>query len=794
MIQASLPLSRPGARKSFLVGGMILATLALWEGGLHVFPPPDPYVRRPPGVQVFEKEGEPLRAYLSPDEKWRLRAPLGKISPRLVEAVLLHEDRRFRLHPGVDPAAVLRAAALNARRGGIVNGASTLSMQLARLVEPGRRSFRYKLFQAFRALQYESRYGKDEILEMYLFLAPYGGNIEGAAAASWSYFGKGPAELSTAEACLLAVIPESPAARNPVLRPEAARAARDRLIDRMEERGLLSAGEASEARGAPLPARVRPMPFRAPHFADWAVRRSGAEKEIRSTIDPVIQDRADRLTASWVSSLRPSGIGQGAVVIVDYERDELVALVGSASFHDSLRSGEVNGATAPRSPGSTLKPFVYALAFDRGSATPSGLVEDVPVHYGSYSPQNYDGSFYGALSAEEALRTSRNVPAVALAAELERTPGPGLYDCLRSAGVRSIDRPREHYGLSLVLGGGDVTLLELADLYAVLARQGVRRPTRWRVEEGGEKEARRSEPDEIRLFSREAAWLTLSILVDVTRPDLDAVWRSGREEVPIPWKTGTSYGHRDAWAVGIAGNYVIAVWLGNFDGSGTPLLVGREVAGPLLFALADVLPHDRPGEWRHPPPKLRHREVCAVSGAPAGPHCGETGLAPFIPGVSPEISCRLHRVIELDGTRGFTVCSRCREGRPADPRVVEWWPPGVAEHLRRRGLSAEAILPHDPECPAFGEEGPPEIISPRGGMEYCLRPGVPDEDQRIAFAAGAVAGSHRIYWFLDGALVWSGSPGRTFFFSPGPGAHTATVKDERGRASSVRFQVTDPGS
>ena len=776
-------------------GALLAATLVLfvlWRVVLAVDPPPDPYDRLPPGAQVLGSDGGLLRAYLAADEKWRLRTPLHRISPRMVQAVLTHEDRRFRLHPSVDPIAVIRAAALNIGERRVVAGASTISMQLARLVEPGERSFRYKLFQAYRALQYESRYSKDDILEMYLSLAPFGGNIEGVGAASRFYFGKPPAELSVAEACLLAVIPESPAARHPFRHGEDAGRARNRLVDRLEERGIIGPAEADEARAEPLPAREHPMPFRAPHFADWALSRARGAERLAGTIDPLIQERAERITSSWVASLRPSGIGQGAVVIVDSESDELVAMIGSASFTDSAHAGEVNGAVAPRSPGSTLKPFVYALAFDRGLATPAGLVEDVPVHYGPYSPDNYDGFFRGVLTAEEALRSSRNVPAVVLAAELERTAGPGLFDCLRQAGVRSIDRSREHYGLSLVLGGGDVTLLELAGLYAALARQGVWRPLRWRAEAPAPLPRRDKEDKEgegTRLFSAEAAWMTLSILVDVTRPELDAVWRSGKEEIPIPWKTGTSYGHRDAWAVGIAGRFVIAVWLGNFDGRGTPLLVGRDVAGPLLFALADILPHDHPGRWHLMPRRLRHRQVCAISGAPPGPFCTERVWTPYIPGVSPETPCSVHREIEIDRRSGFAVCSRCRRERETVRQVVEWWPPGVAELLRRRGLPAVQVPPHNPACPVILGGGLPEIVSPREGMEYHMRPGLPREDQQIAFRANVPSGCRSVFWFLDGALVWRGPPGGTFFLSPEPGVHTVTVKDEGGRSVTIRFVV-----
>ena len=749
---------------------------------LRFDPPPDPYQTRPAGVQVFARDGTLLRGFLSPDEKWRLRVPLNQISTCLVLTVLEHEDRWFFRHPGVNPFAALRAVWSNLSEGRIVTGASTITMQLARLVEPGRRSYRFKTYQAYRALQYESLYTKKKILEMYLNLAPYGGNVEGVGAASRIYFDKPPLELSPAEAALLAILPQSPAGRHPIRFPERAEESRNRLIDRLAKRGILDADEVFHARSHPLPRKIHAVPFRAPHFCEWVPGYCGIEGSLHTTIDPVLQEETESLVRSHVLSLRQTGIGQAAVVILDYERSEIVAMAGSASFFDSLHQGQVNGTVARRSPGSTLKPFVYSLAFDQGLATPSTLLEDVPVHLGLYHPENYDGTYKGAIVASEALQTSRNVPAVMLTSRLLKPGRLSLYRFLRRAGVASIDRPANHYGLSLVLGGGDVTLLELAGLYATLARQGVYLPIRVTVSE-----AERGEG--ARLLSREASWLTLNVMTDTARPELNDVWRSGTDLIPIPWKTGTSYGHRDAWSVGVAGNYVVAVWVGNFDGRGIPGLVGRDVAAPLLFDLAGILPRSNPGSWHDRPRGIRTRTVCAVSGAPPSEHCPDLRTGFFIPGISPTEPCGIHREIEIDRETGLVVCSRCRIHGNYVSKVVEWWPPRIATFLRSGGVSIRNIPAHNPECPVFGSGAPPVIVSPQEGMEYHMRPDVPLEDQRIALVASADPGSRDLYWFLNGTMVWRGGPEETGFLDPTPGRHRLSVKDESGRTTTTTFTV-----
>lgn len=764
---------------------ILLLVAVGWPLGLKLAPPPDPYAVYPAGVRVLDRDGRLVRGFLSSDDKRRWRLQLDEISPELVQAVLFHEDRWFYRHPGVNPVAVARAAWGNLRAGRITSGASTLSMQLARLAEPRRRTLGAKIHQMVRALQYESLYSKDEILTMYLNLAPYGGNVEGVAAAAQILFDKSAAELSWAEACQLAVLPQSPSRHDPVLNPESARLARDRLATRMAEAGVLDAVKLDEVFTSPLPFRRHSSPFMAPHFSRWSKGRHPGLTTLHTTLDLNLQNRVAKALTGRVRQLRPLGIEQAAAVILDATTGEVRAMVGSAGFSEEVFQGQVNGAIAPRSPGSALKPFVYALAFDRGLKTPDTLVEDVPRWFADYNPKNFDGTFSGAVRCGTALQQSLNVPAVSLAAELEQGSAGGLLPFLKDAGVQSLDQPTGHYGLTLVLGGGEVTLLELASLYGVLARQGVWLPTRDLLPDGQTPNPGR------RLLGAGAAWLTMQELTGVHRPEPERLWQSRSGHQQIPWKTGTSYGHRDAWSVGVVGDMVVAVWVGNFDGKGSPHLTGGEVAAPLFFSLVELLDNDQQPSWNRRPDGISQREICPLSGAPITKNCGTGRKGFFLPGVSPTAPCEIHRLIQIDALDGHTVCSRCRGDRALDTLTVEWWPPQVLSYLSGGGLARPAVPAHNSQCPVFGAGEAPVFKSPQDGSEFHLRRGIPLNDQAISLEAAVSAGTRRLWWFANGALIGETGPSEPLFHLPVAGFTRLTMVDDAGRSGSVRIRVID---
>ncbi|MFX0543574.1 penicillin-binding protein 1C [Roseovarius sp. S4756] len=512
------------------------------------------------GTEVLDRHGRPLRIYTVADGRWRL-AP-GQVDPAFTDMLIAYEDQRFASHSGVDPRAMLRAAAQAARHGSITSGASTLTMQVARLMEDGSTGqWAGKLRQIRLALALERHLTKDQILQIYLARAPYGGNVEGIRAATLSWFGKEPRRLTPAEAALLVALPQSPETRRPDRHREAARAARDRVLDRMVRQDVLSEEEAEAAKLDPVPVTRRPFPALAPHLADRALAEKPGVVRHDLTIDAAHQIQLEALAARAVRGL--PGAVSVAIVLADHRSGEILASVGSAGFDSGVRQGFVDMTTALRSPGSTLKPVIYAMAFDRGLAHPQTLIDDAPVRFGRYAPQNFDGYFRGELTAADALRQSLNIPPVRLMDAM----GPAhLMDVMRRAGMRP-KLAGDHAGLAVALGGVGVSLTDMVQLYAALARGGEAVPLRWRQGETGPAS---------RILGRAAAWQVGDVLASLAPPP-NAPARA------LAYKTGTSYGHRDAWALGWDGAHVAGVWIGRPDGTPVPGAFGGDLAAPLLF-------------------------------------------------------------------------------------------------------------------------------------------------------------------------------------------------------------------
>ena len=757
-----------------------LAAVAAWVGAVLVldraFPPPLGALERPAAVAVLDGDGQPLRLFLPADDKWRLPVTLDELPPELPAAVIAAEDSRFFRHPGVDPLAILRASWQNLRAGRVVSGGSTLTMQLARMADPAPRTLAAKLREAVRALQLERRFSKRRLLEMYLDLAPYGGNLEGVGAASWFYFGKAPAALSPGEMALLVALPRSPSSYDPTRDPAAARAVRDRVLARLEEVGVFSARQVADARRQPLPARRQPVPFQAPHFSRWAMARSAGEARVATTLDRSVQRIAEAQVARHVPGLRRQGIAQAAVVVLETDGRRLRGLVGSAGFLEPGRAGQVDGARARRSPGSTLKPFLYALALETGEIVPEAWLLDVPTDYAGYVAENYDGEYSGRVTAREALRRSLNAPAVRLLARVGLEP---FHELLQGGGISGLDRPGR-YGLPLVLGAGEVSLAELTNLYAALADGGRYRPLAWRDDGLG---ADRARPTAERLFSRETAWLITETLRQVERPDLPAAWRLARDVPAVAWKTGTSYGHRDAWAVGYSGRYTVGVWVGNFDGAARQGISGSEHAAPLLFDLFRAL---EPGGARAGRPaglRIEGIEVCELSHQLPGAWCPGRARIEYLPGRSRLERCGYHQRVRVDDDGGGAAPFRQVTRYPAE--LVAWW------RGEGHALPEDLVLVAASGL-ATGEA--PRIVSPDPATPYHLRRDAPREHQRIPLVAHAGLDVERLYWYRDGTLVASGPPGERLFLDPRPGRHRLVVTDDRGRSHGIGYRVEGAGS
>jgi penicillin-binding protein 1C len=519
---------------------------------------------------IVDRNGKLLRAYAMTDGRWRLPVDARKdVDPTYLKLLLAYEDQRFRDHHGVDQRALMRAAFQLATRGHIVSGGSTITMQLARLIEPRqRRSLHFKLRQIVRALEIERAMNKDEILDLYLALAPYGGNLEGIRAASIAYFGKEPKRLSLAEAALLVALPQSPETRRLDRYPEAAKQGRDRVLDRMVAEQVISKEDADQAKAQAVPRFRKPLPILAPHAADQAAAAIKDQSLIKLTLDASLQKVLEPLAHDRAVALGPN-VSVG-IIVIDNASGDVLAHVGSADYFDERRAGQVDMTRAVRSPGSTLKPFIYGLAFEDGFVHPESLIEDRPVRFGSYAPENFDMTYQGTVPVRKALQLSLNVPAIVL---LDRVGASRLSSRLKQAGANLILPKDEAPGLAMGLGGVGVTLQDLAMLYAGLPRLGTTRPLR---EIMATDDSRDDAREPLRLMDQAAAWQVGNVLLGTPPPE-NAVRNR------IAFKTGTSYGYRDAWSVGFDGRITIGVWVGRPDGAPVPGLIGRVAAAPILF-------------------------------------------------------------------------------------------------------------------------------------------------------------------------------------------------------------------
>ncbi|MFT4977091.1 MAG: penicillin-binding protein 1C, partial [Myxococcota bacterium] len=676
---------------------------------------------------VTWRDGEIAHAFLSPDERWRIDLTEGQLDEKYLDALIAAEDARFWWHPGVDPLAIVRAAGQNLAAGRVVSGGSTLTMQLARMLEPRPRTLVAKLADAARAIQLELRLSKSEILAAYVRLAPFGRNLEGVGAASLAYFGHSAGALTEGEIAVLLAVPQRPASRYP--HPDnvaALRASRDRVAARLQADGAFSqTPEAIAAiEAAPVPDRLRPLPRDAAHAA-WWLRGDGV---VQTTLDADVQRVAERVLAEHATLAARMDVHDAAIVVIERETGEVAGLVGGVDFWSGLPGSQMPAFAAPRSPGSALKPVLYAAALDEGLILPGQLVTDTPVRYGQYQPKNYDGTYDGVVTMDDALSRSLNVPFINLLSEVgvERFLGR-----LRAMGARSLQPTPGHYGLSLIAGGIELTPLEMAGLYWTLAEQGTTRPLRLRPEQ--------AEEPGISVFSPGAAWLTVRTLARRDRPDFPERAQVSATPRSVWWKTGTSFGNRDAWSIGSGQRYVVVVWLGNLDNRSSPWLVGARAAGPILFDLLEGLGDDRGA----PPPRpsdLSPIEVCALSGHLPSARCPRR-VRIDAPQKVPPSPCPYHQEVLLDAETGLRVTPGCQAGRPVRREVYVLWPPEVRRWLTDQHLTAGVAPPLAAGCAPSARGGGPQIRSPRAGEVAMLIPGLAADEQEIALEADAVDGA-----------------------------------------------------
>ncbi len=718
---------------------------------------------------VFDRNGKLLKLTLNNEDKYRLFVPLKQIPDNLKKSVILYEDRYFYYHPGFNPFSLVRA--FFSLFGGRKLGASTITMQVARITNDlNTKTIPGKIKQIIKAIQIETFYSKDEILEAYLNLVPYGHNIEGAGAASLIYFNARVANLSLSEILALTVIPQNPTKRVPT------NSSGFKTMMEMREKLAKSWFEKNKQEPLlPIAVGVN-LPNESMHIVQEML--SATDKNvINTTIDLDIQKQIEKIVNSYILQKNKYGVYNAAVLLVDSENMNVMASIGSNDFFNNEIQGQVNGVKALRSPGSALKPFIYGLALDQGLIHSKTILKDIPKSFGVYNPENSDRQFMGTVPADLALVYSRNVPAVDL---LKKLKPASFYNLLIKSGVNL--KSEDFYGLSLALGGYEISMEEVSKLYAALLNRGNLRELK--------KELGDDANSETRILSPEASYIVIEMLEK--NPPINSYSKYitiKNKTKPIAWKTGTSFGYKDAWSVGTVGPYVLAVWIGNFDGRGNNSFKGREMAGPLFFNIANFLektdPKIKKYKYNTINLNVKEVEVCTTTGDLKTNLCPTSTKALFIPMVSPIKSSNVYRKIPIDIKTGKRAC----QSNPpyTKEEIFEFWPSDLENAKRMVGIYLKKPPEFEENCDLntryiYGKI--PEITSPINNLTYYKQ-----TDKKLPLKAITDTNVRKIFWFINQNFIGESEPNKTLFIEPEIGKLTVTVVDDSGNSSSININV-----
>lgn len=792
---------RQHPRKSMALGLLLL----LW-----LFCLPRPLFKKPLSVVLEDREGELMGARIAADGQWRF--PLTDTIPEKYAAcVVAFEDKRFWYHPGVDPISMARALWLNVKNAGIVSGGSTLTMQVIRLARDNpSRTIWEKLVEVFMATRLELTYSKQEILCLYAANAPFGGNVVGLEAASWRYYGKRPALLSWAEAAALAVLPNSPALIHPGRNRNALLQKRNQLLQKLFEQGKIKATECDYAKEEPLPEAPLPLPQLAPHLLDaitlnpnrfLADTKHGIFQEetlvrFRSSLDKNLQERCTEILGRRQELYRGNDIHNLAAIILDVPTGEVLAYVGNVVGAGKEHGEAVDVVTAPRSTGSILKPYLYALALENGDIFPNALLHDVPTQLGEYRPENYYETYDGAVPAKRALIRSLNVPFVLL---LQQYGLEKFHFGLQRLGLSTLNKPPAHYGLSLILGGAEANLLDITNTYACMARRlGTYYERDGRYADDDFRKVRyqvmpASKPrlsKEAGLLSAGAIYYTFEAMREVERPNSTGEWELFRASRQVAWKTGTSFGFRDAWAAGVTPRYAIGVWVGNADGEGRPGLLGVEMAAPVLFDLFQQLPQE--GQWFDPPyDDMAPVPMCRQSGYRAGELCVADTV--WIPKSSLRGAvCPHHQMLHLDPTGQFQVTSDCES--PALMQHRPWFvlPPIEEYYFNGKNPGYISPPPFRDDCKgtqAAQSQSPMQLIYPKHPTRIYVPIDLSGKLGSTVFQVAHRSRSAEIFWHLDGNYIGTTTVFHQMALQPPVGKHSLALVDRDGYRLEQTFEI-----
>ncbi len=742
---------------------------------------PTPSFRAPLSTVAEASDGSLLGARVAADGQWRFPPP-DSLPEKYVTCLINYEDRWFRWHPGDNPGAVIKALTDNIRAGETVRGGSTITMQVARMARGNpERTYGGKIIEMLSALKLELFRSKRTILKMYAANAPFGGNTVGIEAAAWRYTGRGTADLTWAEAATLAVLPNAPALIYPGRNSERLKEKRDRLLLTLAERGKIDSLTCELAMGEPLPGAPLPMPSLAPHLTGrlW-LEEPGTRK--RTNVDPLLQREASELVDRHVSALEGNGIHNAAAVVVEVSTGNVVAWVGNATLPDSTgRHGrDVDMVTAPRSTGSIMKPFLYAGLLSSGMLLPNALIPDIPTRFQGFRPENAYFSYSGAVPAGDALARSLNIPAVRM---LQMYEEERFLILLRQMGFTTFTKPASHYGLSLILGGGEATLWELAQAYAAMARVLITNPG---TQTSNSSIANRTSQIANPPLSPSSIWLTYEALRRVNRPETETGWQYFGSAPEVAWKTGTSFGFRDAWAIGTTPQYVVAVWAGNADGEGRPGLSGISSAAPLLFDIIRLLPPS--ASWFTKPDEgMTLVGVCAASGYRAGPDCPDR-REEWVPeaGLRTE-ACPYHTTVSLDPTETWRVNSSC--AAPGEMVARSWFvlPPAMEYYYRMRNPSYRTLPPFRKGCSDDMKLPSMEFIYPSRDARIFIPRSLQGQLMSMLPEIAHRRRNSTVYWHLDNQYIGMTRHIHQTEIRVGEGEHLITAVDDEGMTVSRKF-------
>ncbi len=755
---------------------------------------------------ITDKNGQLLNASIASDGQWRFPQN-DKVPEKFIQCITAFEDKRFFYHPGVDPIAMSRAVYQNTKNKQVVSGGSTLTMQVIRLSKKNeKRNLWNKLSETILAVRLELTNSKKKIISLYASNAPFGSNVVGLDAAAWRYYGRNPEQLTWGEMAALAVLPNAPALVHPGKNRNVLLRKRNDLIDKLVAAKTIDKTTAELAKLEPLPSEPKNLPQLAPHLADrfkrdWKRAQANGEETstgIQSTINVNLQQQVNSILFSHQQNLRGNHINNAAAIVVEIESGNVIAYVGNIyQPKDSILESHVDVLASVRSPGSTLKPLLYASLLSEGTLLPPQLIPDIPTQIGGFTPENFDLGYDGAVPAHRALARSLNIPAVRM---LQQYKYQRFYDRLKQLGFTSLNRKADDYGMSLILGGCEISPYELAGVYSSMARMYLNQKKNkgewngkdWFMPLYQKYEARSTKYEEQQstaLFDYTAIWHTFNAMNEVARPGEEGLWGLFTSAQKIAWKTGTSFGFRDGWAIGLTPKYCVLVWVGNTTGEGRPELTGINTAAPIMFDIFRTLPTS---EWFEPPMyHVTYMDVCHESGFKAGADCRQTDKILVSPLAKQNASlCPYHRLIHLDRTGTYRVTENCES--PSSMQHVSWFvlPPTIEYYYRQSHADYKPLPEYRKGCEIVNEKTL-DVIYPEENARIYVPIEISGAKGKTIFTATHRNNDSRLFWHLDNEFAGTTQKFHQLAFSPAPGKHVLTIVDESGETVTRHFEILD---